>query len=590
MKKPILLIALGLMALLANAAPALRGAFTVTQADGTRLTVEQFGDEHHHWTATADGSLVVNTERGYYVARINESGQLEATDILAHEPGQRDSSEEAAVRQQAQRLALFHEQGEQARRRALSIDESGYPYLPHHGQPRVLCILAEFQDVSFSVNEPAVAFNQMMNADHQEDLGNHNTQNIASVSQYFQTCSEGQFSPVFDVVGPIRLPHDMAYYGGSDANGSDDQFNLFCSDAIAKVNEDNLVSDWSRYDNDGNRQIELVCIIYAGYGQNQGGGNNTIWAKASYLNAKVDNDHRIAFFNCGCELFHPNENFQGWINGTGVFCHEFSHCLGLPDLYATTSAGYVNNQGMESWDLMDYGLYNNNGYAPALYTAWEQEVMGWTAIEPVSEAQELNSIYPLAEGGKAYKIVNSENDNDFIVLENIQQRGLNTAARGHGLLVYHVAYPYSTVNMGDRTNNSPGRPSVAVVPASGVLINSYLRGTGMPYTNNQWKEAVAASTFPGTQGITTLSDEQQLPNYHFYVYPNGTKSVNFTLNGIEEDISSGAISARLTTTSIQGLKADAPDYSSKAFTLDGRQQTSPYKGVIIQNGKKLMVK
>ena len=69
-----------------EAAPALRGPFKVKQADGTLLTIEQFGDEWFHWTATTDGALVVSTAKGYCIAQIDEEGRLLATDVLAHEP------------------------------------------------------------------------------------------------------------------------------------------------------------------------------------------------------------------------------------------------------------------------------------------------------------------------------------------------------------------------------------------------------------------------------------------------------------------------------------------------------------------------
>ena len=577
---------LGLMALWTQAAPALRGAFTVTQADGTRLTIEQFGDEYHHWTSTTDGIMVVNTGKGYYVAHIKDDGQVEATNLLAHEPAFRSGSEQAAAEVQRQRMALFHEKGEQARRRALSVNSNRYPYLPHLGQPHVLCILAEFQDVGFTVNRPVEAFYQLMNGDTQADLGNENSMNYCSVSQYFQACSHGLFAPVFDVVGPVVLPHELAYYGGKSSTGGDDEFTKFCADAMEQVKAEGMVTDWSLYDNDGDGRIELVTIIYAGYGQNQGGSEGTLWAKASQVNLRVDDDYKASFFNCSCELFHPDERYKSWINGTGVFCHEMSHCMGLPDLYATSSSGYVNNQGMESWDIMDYGCYNKNGFAPALYTAWEQEVMGWTSIEVVTDGQELPDILPIEEGGKAYKIVNSDDERDYIVMENIQQRGVNSAARGHGLLVYHVAYPYSSVNMFDHPNNTPGRPGVAVVPAGGLLINNYLRGTDKTYTTEQWRQSIAASAFPGSQGVSRLSDQQQLPNYHFNTADGGTKPVSFTLDNIAEDAATGAVSVSLTATGIKPLPLDNAPWSGKAYTLSGWQQAAPRKGIVIYKGKK----
>ena len=76
------------------AAPALRGVFTVQQPDGTLLTIEQFGDEYHHWTSTSDGTLVINKGGAYYVAAIDDTGCLSATSLLAHDASERDSKEQ----------------------------------------------------------------------------------------------------------------------------------------------------------------------------------------------------------------------------------------------------------------------------------------------------------------------------------------------------------------------------------------------------------------------------------------------------------------------------------------------------------------
>jgi len=466
-------------------------------------------------------------------------------------------------------------------------------YLQHKGSPRVLAILAAFQDVGFTVNDPVKAFEQYLNGDKQEDLGNMNHLNIASVRQYFNTCSHGNFTPQFDVVGPLTLPQKMAYYGGKNETGSDDKFSDFCRDALELAKGE--VSDWSAYDNDKDGRIELVCVIYAGYGQNQGGGDSTIWAKASYQNIKVNDTQRIARFNCSPELFYPQ--YPDYINGTGVFIHEFSHCMGLPDLYATNKSGYVDNQGMETFSIMDYGLYNYNGYAPCPYNAWEQEVFGWTEIEelkPTSDSQrQIADLLPLIEGGKAYKLVNADNDREFIVMENVQQRGLNTKSYGHGLLVYHVDYPYSSVSMTDSPNNNPGHPAVAVVPAGGLLINSYLRGDDKPHTKTEWTESLAAATFPGTKQVTSLTDEMQLPNYCFW---NSTipKTTGFMLNNISEDKETGTVSfvvALDDPSGIDDVRWVKTDDRSVVYDLQGRKIHGYLKpGIYIVDGKKILVK
>ena len=467
-------------------------------------------------------------------------------------------------------------------------------YLQHSGSPRVLTILAAFQDLDFTINNPVEAFNQYLNAETQEDLGNHNQLNVTSVRHYFEISSQKQFTPQFDVVGPVTLPHKMAYYGGNSKDAKDLKFSDFCKDAMNQAKD--LVSDWSVYDNDGNGSVELVCVIFAGYGENQSGIDSTIWAKASYQNIKVNDDLRISLVNCCSELFHPQ--YPDYINGTGVFIHELSHCIGLPDLYATRKSGYVNNQGMESYSIMDYGLYNRNGFAPCPYTAWEQEALGWTELEDVKSMMsdggcQIDNLLPLIEGGKAYKFVNDNNDREFIVMENVQKRGLNLYANGHGLLVYHVDYPYNSINMTDAPNNNPGHPSVAVVPAGGIFINSYLRGSGKTYTTAEWKNTMAAAVFPGTQNVTSLTNQMQLPNYCLY---NGDTQnpTGFMLSDITEDADAGCVSFKVSpeeSSAIHQITWEQDHAESPVYDLQGRKIQSPLKpGVYIIQGKKIWVK
>ena len=577
MKRLILSCLIGLMAFSsAWAAPAMRGFFTMCQPDGTQLSVAQFGDEYHHWTETTDGTLVVKKGGAYYVASIDDSGELSATDLFAHEAPYRDVRERQLTALQSSRKPLFHQQRERVLSRSIDISTKG-GYLPHNGSPRVLTILAAFQDCNFTVNDPVVAFDQYLNGETQKDLGNKNHYIQSSVQRYFDICSEGQFTPQFDVVGPVILPKKQSYYGHGN-----DRFSTFCRDAVTKVKDQ--VADWTVYDNDGDGNIEMVCIIFAGYGENQGGGEETIWAKASRQNIQVDGCPRITFFNCSPELFYPlsGTDSEGvakrdYINGTGVFIHEMSHCMGLPDLYQTTNL-YANNQGMEAWDVMDYGLYNNYSFAPLAYTAWEREAMGWIAIEPVTAPQHLSGLLPLDEGGKAYKIVNTaeESGNEYIVIESIAKRGLNSYAYGSGLLVYHVAYPSEKVNMNDRPNNTIGRPRVAVVPACGTLLNADLCGQGKEYSKNQWEDSMAGSVFPGLTNVTSLTSEMNLPNYLFYDGSDDTVPVGIGLYNITETEEGVTFDVRTSgPDAILPVPSPSSDSHHDCYDLLGRRLTSP---------------
>ena len=176
-------------------------------------------------------------------------------------------------------------------------------------------------------------------------------------------------------------------------------------------------------------------------------------------------------------------------------------------------------------------------------------------------------------------------------MENVQQRGLNIRGYGHGLLVYHVDYPYATVNMNDSPNNKPGHPSVAVVPAGGLLVSSYLRGEGKTYTRDQWLASLTSSTFPGTKEVTSLTDEMNLPNYCFW---NGStaKATGYMLSSISENTETGTVSFMVAPDNASDIgvvkwnKEDGIVYDLHGRRMQGKLQ----RGLYIQNGKKIVVR
>ena len=576
MKKTLFLIVMALSAILSGwAAPAMRGTFRVVQADGTLLTIELHGDEHHNWVTASDGTLLVNRQRAYYVADIDENGELKASDLLAHEPLLRSSSELAAAKRQADRRHLFEAlavRKAEAARRAAQVSEHGM-YLPHKGAPRVLVILTAYQDVAFTVNEPVRAFEQYLNGSTQEDLGNDNQRNVTSVRKYFETCSKGQFAPQFDIVGPVTLPQTMAYYGYGGGKNNNELLGQMAKDALKLVKDQVNMRD---YDNDNDGTAELVYLIFTGIGENQGGPAENLWAKVSTQYIALGDSMRLMRVGCGSEKFHSQR--PDWINGTGVFIHEFSHALGLPDLYPTTTPGRkVNNQSMEAWDVMDYGLYNSNSYAPSPYTAWEQEAMGWQDIEPLEQnAQGLTMLPCAEEGGKAYKYVNPKNDLEFIVVENIQKRGLYSGAVGHGMLAYHVCYPNTIINIGDSPNNIVGKPAIAVIPADSMMISGYLKDDGV-YTSKEYSNSLAGDPFPGSSNVTQLTDSMRLPNFRFY--EDDDTHVGITLQNIQEDATTGIVTFDFlkneATNGIRTIRQSGLLPSDNYYNLNGQRISAP---------------
>jgi hypothetical protein len=74
-----------------------------------------------------------------------------------------------------------------------------------------------------------------------------------------------------------------------------------------------------------------------------------------------------------------------------------------------------------------------------------------------------------------------------------------------------------------------------VVPASGLLLNNSLCGTDKEYTQAEWKASMGSAVFPGTENVTNLTNEMNLPNYFFYDSSQTTKPVGASLHHITED-------------------------------------------------------
>ena len=198
----------------------------VRQTDGATLTIVQHGDENFHYYTTLDGILLVQREGGYYIGAVDERGTLTATSLLAHDAAERSAEE---VRQASlQNRAAFLAAGEKLRsmRRAKQepIGDSDLRNFPHVGSPRAIVILAEFSDsVRYTLENPRRSFDEYFNGTSPlEDHGGGEARNFTSVGEYFKKVSFGQFTPQFDVYGPVTLPNSLATYGadhGGDGDG-----------------------------------------------------------------------------------------------------------------------------------------------------------------------------------------------------------------------------------------------------------------------------------------------------------------------------------------------------------------------------------
>ena len=515
MKKILLSITFALMGIVSGfAAKAYSGIVTVTQSDGTELNVRIYGDEHFNWLTTEDGVLLVKEGNNYYIAETTTSGTLKATSFIAHNANKRVPAEIKAIKKQDLSRFRSYAIKKASPAKAMGTGNSGVKYFPHSGSPKALVILVEFSDTPFQSGEKAKnVFEHFLKGKAEDALpdgyeaytGSYakaNLRNNGSVSDYFYVMSQGTYTPLFDVVGRYKLNHSSLYYG----QGDKDNTQALVSDACKAADGD---VDFSEYDADGDGMVDLVYIIYAGYPASMSGNPNDIWPKSgtgdfgTYDGKKVSRFGVHAELNFGLEL---NQKNGFLLSGIGLFCHEFSHTLGLPDLYPTVDASKVDNQNPEMWDLMDGGEYTyNGGYWPTPYSPWEMDAMGWATPIELSDEKQTVTLKSYGKERVAYKI-KGEN-NEYLLLQNIQKGGWWTGVAhvyNTGMLVWRIDYNNEDVNLFDNPNNTIGKPKVMIVPADGYVISDYNKGEGKKYTNDDYKASLKGDPFPGTTNRTEL--------------------------------------------------------------------------------------
>ena len=438
-----LLFGLLFAAMTAGAVKMKPGINIIKQADGTTITVRAYGDEDLSYFLASDGTLLYQEGTNFYIAGVKADGTLYSTGVLAHEPSMRTIKEISAIK--AQNAKAFYNSMEtqakanKVRREPMTPDNS---LLPSLGKHKIPVILVEFSDVEFSVENPKATFDKYLNG---KELFNKETdpemgQNYASVAKYFKDMSFGKFEPEFEVYGPVNLGKPLATYGAGYS--SEENMGLLLTDACTAVDDE---VDFTQYDSNDDGNIDLIYIIYAGFSQSiAGNSTDCIHPKSGYLSlAKSFDGMDVKRYGVNNELNGtPADQANGpIINGIGLFCHEFSHCMGLPDMYDTN---YGSTPTMGDWDLLAGGSYNGPqgiGWCPAGWTSYERAYAGWLELTELKAGDIIKGMTSLEEAdGKAYVIYNDNHKDEYYLLENHKGMGWDKYTPENGLLIIHVDY------------------------------------------------------------------------------------------------------------------------------------------------------
>ena len=450
MKRILISAVLSLCAAMTFAIPAKKSWKVVSQSDGTTIKVSQAGDEHLHYYITEDNVPLYEAADNRYCYLTIENGKLHNSGVLAHESAAR-SAKELQVMNTIYDLAPIARQmaakKRSAAKRCVRPDRlpSKDDISVFKGSKKALVILAAFSDKSFSKGDDAIVkfYDEVLNQEGYSQNGA-----AGSVHDYFKDMSRGEFDLTFDIVGPVKVSKSATYYGGpSPIMGGTDHIGEFITEAIKKADEKCDI-DWKKYDWDDDGEVEQVFVLYAGYGQATGGPTGTIWPNAWTLDEALQNSDGNGGFSidgvfinqyaCSNELYLDSGTVP---MGLGVFCHEFSHCMGLPDMYDTN---YGSTPTMGDWDLLAGGSYNGPqgiGWCPAGWTSYERAYAGWLELTELKAGDIIKGMTSLEEAdGKAYVIYNDNHKDEYYLLENHKGMGWDKYTPENGLLIIHVDY------------------------------------------------------------------------------------------------------------------------------------------------------
>ena len=554
-----LLLALLLGAVLpVQGKPARPGKYTYVQPDGTHIVLQKHGDEWGHWITDDSGRVMRQDADGFY----------------------RPTGEDPSVVAQTASIRR------RARRAAASQQANAAPVAS--GQKHFLIIMVEFKDVSFKTSQSEV--HNMMNQNGYS--GNGAT---GSGRDYYYQNSMGNFEPIFDVYGPVTLENNMSYYGGNDSNGNDLRPEQAVIDGCKALDSQ---IDFSQFDNDKDGYVDLVYMLYAGYGEADYNDSNTIWPHQWELSSAGQSltldGKKIDRYACSNELCGLGA-LSGKLDGIGSICHEFGHAIGLPDFYDSDYGTNGEAGGLYDFSVMNSGCFNNEDRTPPYLNMEERILLGW--INESDAYQEFGksgsyTIPALNPGNQqlmAYKTPTDMNG-EYFVYECRGSQGWDQYLPGHGLVVYHVDKSSRQVKIVDgwgsthylaasvlwsnwqeynAINENGSHPCFYVVPATSQNSLNYSGSQGnMPFPGNGNVNKYTAKSWNGVEGDYALTDIKYSSNQSTFTVTKASVSSGLDYpsianpgNGIYSKNSSLALEL------LESSSAGSPDNVS--WTFDG---------------------
>lgn len=253
---------------------------------------------------------------------------------------------------------------------------------------------------------------------------------LRSLTTYYRALSRNKLVVTGEVVGYVRAPRPYSFYTNGESGTGENSFpsntpGLLVDALTVFCQTDSL----ARFDTDGDGFVDGIFLVHAGGGAEAEPDptkrRDMIWSHKWVLPTPFENQ--------GVKVFaYSTEPEDGRV---GVFCHEFGHVLGLPDLYDTT----YRSEGVGQWCLMGAGSWGGGGDRPTRMSCWCLAKLGWVKPAVVKRAGSL-SLKTLEADPKACRRLwtKGKSGPEYFLIENRQTSGMDAELPGSGLAVWHI--------------------------------------------------------------------------------------------------------------------------------------------------------
>ena len=334
-----------------------------------------------------------------------------------------------------------------------------------------------------------------------------------SLASYYDEVSGGLLQVRGRVFGWKTLPDTMNFYS-NDSYGlarlafpQNDAGLLY---ATLAAFDDSV--DFSQYDRNGDGYVDCVLLVHSDMGAEGAASDRrrfwsitstvaNAWGQAApYVTKDPRPGHPGQFMKVDQFSVLPEMSpveFRAFTE-IGVYCHEFGHDLGWPDLYDASSLGGGTNLGPGNWCLMATGAYGGDSRTPSRPThpcGWAKYDAGWIGMENLVDDGD-HRFGPVESERTAYRLwYQGEASDEWFLLENRQKTGFDSGLPGHGLLVYRIQSDIMATKRVLNTVNSGQIPALRVEEADGHydLMSTINRGD-------------PRDPFPGTTGADEFAD------------------------------------------------------------------------------------